>query len=224
MDTRQLLEASQTGNLPLLHQLLTDDPQLLHNASLASGENPLYVASAAGHVEFVKVVLELKPSLAKELSKDGFSPMQVASANGYLEIVRALQRAEPECSQVKGKDNWTPLHNAARRGRVDIIREIVSACPQSVEDVTVQGETALHVAVKNSQFEAIRVLLELVVEWLVGTATASAGVLEVDTVNLSELTALDLLLLFPSEAGDRETEEILRGAGAFRARERESPV
>lgn len=166
MDIRQLLEASQTGNVPLLQQLLTDEPRLLHNASLASGENPLYVASAAGHVEFVKVILELKlkPSLAKELNKDGFSSMHVASANGHLEIVKALQRAEPGCCQVKGKDQWTPLHCAARRGRVEIIREIVSACPASFEDVTVLRETVLHLAVKNSQFEAIRVLLELLRE------------------------------------------------------------
>ncbi|KAL6126904.1 hypothetical protein ACLB2K_074949 [Fragaria x ananassa] len=122
--------------------------------------------SAAGHVEFVKVILELKlkPSLAKELNKDGFSSMHVASANGHLEIVRALQRAEPGCSQVKGNDQWTPLHCAARRGRVEIIREIVSACPVSFEDVTVLRETVLHLAVKNSQFEAIRVLLELLRE------------------------------------------------------------
>ncbi|PRQ59717.1 putative ankyrin repeat-containing domain, PGG domain-containing protein [Rosa chinensis] len=241
MDTR-LLEASQTGNVKLLHQLLRDDPQLLHNVLLASGENPLYVASAAGHVEFVEVILELKPALAKVFNKDGFSPMDVASANGYLEIVRALQKALPELSQDKGKDQWTPLHHAARRGRVDVIREIVSACPESVRDVTRQGETALHLAVKNSQFEAIRVLLELVremdklhvmnmkdylgnsvlhvVEWLVGIGTAPGGVLEVYSVNQRGLTALDLLLLFPSEAGDREIEEILRDAGALRARER----
>lgn len=58
-----------------------------------------------------------------------------------------------------------------------------------------------------------------VVEWLVGIGTAPAGVLEVTNVNQSGLTALDLLLVFPSEAGDREIEEILRGAGARRARE-----
>lgn len=56
-------------------------------------------------------------------------------------------------------------------------------------------------------------------EWLVGIGTAPAGVVEVTNVNQSGLTALDLLLVFPSEAGDREIEEILRGAGARRARE-----
>ncbi|KAL6126905.1 hypothetical protein ACLB2K_074950 [Fragaria x ananassa] len=60
-----------------------------------------------------------------------------------------------------------------------------------------------------------------VVEWLVGIGTGPAGVLEVDSVNRRGLTALDVLLVFHSEAGDREIEEILRGAGAdLRARER----
>ncbi|XP_050386887.1 ankyrin repeat-containing protein BDA1-like [Argentina anserina] len=251
MDMKQLLKASQTGDVPLLRQLLTDNQQLLEYAPLASAENPLSLATAAGHVDFVEEILKSKRSLAKELNKDGFSPMHVASANGYLEIVRALLRAEPECLQVKGKDEWTPLHCAARRGRADIIQEIVSACPESVEHVTILRESALHLAVKNSQFEAIRVLLELVremekphvlnmkdnlgnsvlhlatwkkqhqvVEWLVGIGTAPAGVLEVDSVNQRGLTALDLLLAFQSEAGDREIEQILRGAGAdLRARE-----
>lgn len=44
-----------------------------------------------------------------------------------------------------------------------------------------------------------------------------AGALEVNNVNHSGLTPLDLLLIFPSEASDREMEAILRGTGAMRA-------
>lgn len=43
--------------------------------------------------------------------------------------------------------------------------------------------------------------------------------MEVNAVNQGGLTALDTLAIFPSEAGDREIEEILRNAGANRARE-----
>lgn len=58
-----------------------------------------------------------------------------------------------------------------------------------------------------------------VVEWLIGIGTSTPGPLEVNNVNQSGLTALDLLLIFPSEAGDREIYVTLRGAGALRAQD-----
>ncbi|KAM1471223.1 hypothetical protein COP2_042913 [Malus domestica] len=72
------------------------------------------------------------------------------------------------------------------------------------------GNSVLHVATWKKQHQ--------VVEWLVGNGTTPSA-LEVNTVNQSSLTPLDLLLIFPSEAGDREIEEILRGAGASRAQD-----
>ena len=163
MDTR-LLEACQTGNTQFLHQLLAENPLILHKVSLSSSENPLHVASIAGHVAFAKEILRLRPDFAGQLNQDGFSPIHMASANGYLEIVREILAVDRRLSRLEGRNKWTPLHFAASRGRSDVIREIVWACPESVEDVTTQKESALHVAVKSSQFEAIDVMLRLVRE------------------------------------------------------------
>ncbi|CAB4271152.1 unnamed protein product [Prunus armeniaca] len=249
MDIR-LFGASHTGDVQLLHQLLAENPLLLHSLALASTENPLHVASTAGHVDFVKETVRLKPAFVKELNQEGFSPMHIASANGYFEIVRELLKVDPILCRLNGRDQWTPLHYAAARGRVDVVGEMVLACPESVEDVTIQGETALHLAVKNSQFEAIKVVVELaiqltkvnvlnmkdkhgntalhlatwkkqhqVVEWLVGINGTTPGALEINNVNQSGLTPLDLLLIFPSEAGDREIHETLRRAGSSRAQD-----
>ena len=61
------------------------------------------------------------------------------------------------------------------------------------------------------------------VEWLLESTmtTTSSGTssLTVNAINKSGLTPLDVLLLFPSEAGDREIEQVLRGAGARRAKD-----
>lgn len=43
--------------------------------------------------------------------------------------------------------------------------------------------------------------------------------MEVNAINDSGLSPLDLLLIFPSEAGDREIQEILQKAGAIRSRD-----
>lgn len=55
-----------------------------------------------------------------------------------------------------------------------------------------------------------------VMELLLGNGAIGSRLLEVNATNQSDLTALDVLLIFPSEAGDREIEEILRSAGAMR--------
>ena len=159
MDTR-LLEAAQFGNIQFLHQLLAENPYVLHTVALASEQiNPLDIASTAGHVEFVKEIIRLRPDLAREVNQDGFSPMHIASTIGNLEIVRELLKFEPKLCRLEGRNRWTPLHYAARRGKVDIIEEMLSACPESIEDVNVQKESALHVAVKNSQFEAVNFMV-----------------------------------------------------------------
>lgn len=54
---------------------------------------------------------------------------------------------------------------------------------------------------------------------LANNGTSTPGTLDVNSVNQSGLTALDLLLIFPSGAGDLEIDGILRGAGALRARD-----
>jgi hypothetical protein len=58
-----------------------------------------------------------------------------------------------------------------------------------------------------------------VIEIFLGSGSVSTGSLEVNAINHTGITALDVILLFPSEAGDREIVEILRSAGAMRARD-----
>ncbi|KAJ7977949.1 putative Ankyrin repeat family protein [Quillaja saponaria] len=251
MDMR-LYEAAEAGDIQILHQLLTEDPLILHTASIISDKNPLHIASIAGHVDFAKEILRLKPDLSKELDQHGVSPVHTALANGYLEIIRELLKVDGKLCRIKGIENKTPLHYAAIKGRVDIINEMILASPESLEDMTVQRETALHLAVKFSQFEAIKLLVDWareikkedilnwkdeqgntilhlatwkkqrqVIELLLGNGTKSVGIVEVNATNYTSLTALDLLLIFPSEAGDREIKEILRGANAIRARDQQ---
>ncbi|XP_021905695.1 ankyrin repeat-containing protein BDA1-like [Carica papaya] len=249
MDLR-LFDAAQTGNISYFHQLLAENPLILHNTSLFSTYNPLHIASSTGHVDFVKEILRLKPEFSDEVNQDGFSPMHIAAANGHVEIVKELMKVDKKLCRVEGRDKKTPLHHAAIKGKVDVISEIVLCDADCLEDLSVQRENALHLAVMNNQFQATRVLLDLarelkkehvlnmrdeygntvlhlatwkkqrqIIELLIGKGTTNSQVLEVNAINKTHLTALDLLMIFPSEAGDREIEEILRGAGALRAKD-----
>ena len=161
---RRLLDAAQAGNVEDLHQLLRENPLILHTTALASAENPLHISSISGHVDFVKELIRLKPDFIKELNQDGFSPIHMAAANGHQEVVMELLKFDWKLCHLEGRDEKTPLHCAAMKGKVDVVRVILSACKECIEDVTVQKEIALHLAVKNSQYEAVRVLVEKVRE------------------------------------------------------------
>ncbi|KAL5724049.1 hypothetical protein ACHQM5_007359 [Ranunculus cassubicifolius] len=228
---RRLFEASLTGNVSDLHQLLREDPLTLHVVSLSSAETPLHIAAMAGHLDFVKEVIRLKPEFIEELNQDGFSPLHIASANGYVEIVREILSTNHTGGlMITSREKKTALHYAAMKGRIDVIHELLSNCAETVEVVTIQGETAIHVAVKNNQFEAFEFMLQKlkglgkedqrsVVELLLVGDILSVGTIELNAMNKSGLTALDLLLVFPCEAGDSEIEGILQGAGAKRAQD-----
>uniref|UniRef100_A0A803L6U9 PGG domain-containing protein n=1 Tax=Chenopodium quinoa TaxID=63459 RepID=A0A803L6U9_CHEQI len=248
----RLFQTAQTGDIEELLQLLERNPLILHQVPLICAQNPLHFASAVGHLDFTKKILELKPEFARQVNADGYSPMHLASGCGHIQIAREMIRIDSNICRLVGKEGATPLHLAVLGGRVDLISEILANCEECIEDETVQKETALHLAVKSFQLESLRVLLDwnrqmgkedilnrkdehgntalhlaiwkkqrqasliFAVVLLLGN---NSRTLEVNAVNKSGLTALDLLLIFPSEAGDREIQEILQGAGALKAQD-----
>ncbi|KAL3537094.1 hypothetical protein ACH5RR_000460 [Cinchona calisaya] len=246
---RRLLEAARTGNLQQLHKLIEDDPLMLNTVALAGGETPLHIACTAGHHNFVKEIIQLRKQSAEELNQNGLSPLHIASGNGNIEIVEELLTIDHHLCLLKGREQWIPLHYASVKGRLQVMRELLAASADSVAEVTAKGETALHLAVKNYQFEALKILMEHLKRigkedilnkkdeqgnTILHLATSRkqfevidlmhknqvlARIAEVNSLNKEGLTPLDALLIFESEAGDREIEGMLRLNGALRARD-----
>ncbi|KAL7160792.1 hypothetical protein ACSBR2_041438 [Camellia fascicularis] len=234
---RRLIVAAQMGDVDLLLNLIQYNPLILHSVSLTEEETPLYIASMAGHLNFVRKILELMPKFAEVLNQDGFSPLHIASVNGYLEIVKELLslNVNRDLCTLMGRDKRIPLHYAAINGRIHVMEKLLAASLDSVEHVTVRGETALHLAVKKNRIEALRVLVEhlknikkegvLNMEDEHGNTIlhlAISGrrvVVELNSLNKNNLMALDVLLSFQRRAVDREIEDVLRQAGAKRARD-----
>ncbi|XP_019197650.1 PREDICTED: uncharacterized protein LOC109191434 isoform X1 [Ipomoea nil] len=81
-----------------------------------------------------------------------------------------------------------------------------------VNQKDVQGSTVnLHLAVSRRQFEVISLMLN--------EEFVNKSVLDINSLNTAGLTPLDVFLIFQSQAGDREIEEMLRRAGGTRARD-----
>ncbi|KAJ6824607.1 putative ankyrin-1 [Iris pallida] len=167
MDHR-LREASISGDVHSLHQLLQEDRLLLNRPTYCS-DNPLHVAATLGHADFAAEVVRLRPDLARELDVGGHTPLHLAAANGHAAVAKVLlgnsSAGVPghELCLLRDMDWLTPIHAAALKGRTDILRElVVGACPESVRATTGRGETALHLAVRSSSFEAVEFLVETV--------------------------------------------------------------
>ncbi|THG03166.1 hypothetical protein TEA_026398 [Camellia sinensis var. sinensis] len=203
---RRLIVAAQIGDVDLLLNLIQYNSLILHYVSLTEEETPLYIASMAGHLNFVRKILELKPNFAEVLNQDGFSPLHIASVNGYLEIVKELLslNVNRDLCTLMGRDKRIPLHYAAikvKNNQIEALRVLVEHLKNikkegvlSMEDE--HGSTILHLAILGRQ-----------------------AVVEVNSLNKNNLTALDVLLSFQRRAGDREIEDVLRQASAKRARD-----
>ncbi|XWS49171.1 hypothetical protein CRYUN_Cryun13aG0140900 [Craigia yunnanensis] len=158
-----LIQASQTGNINKLYELIRNEAAVLKRIEETMFEDtPLHKAASAGQTCFAMEVMNLMPSFVRKLNKDGLSPMHLALSEGHSELVLLLLRADPELVRVKGRGGMTPLHHVSQNGNIRLLAIFLAACPRSIEDITVQSETVFHIAVKNKKLEA----LEVLVGWL----------------------------------------------------------
>ena len=105
----ELCKAAEIGDLPAVSTLTTE---LVNAGRLHFLEDSLLVASASGHLDVVKYLVEAGAPAEDSLS--------VASCDGHLDVVKYLV-AEAEVP-VKGS-----LYAASRNGHLDVVKYLVEA-------------------------------------------------------------------------------------------------
>ncbi|KAI3826835.1 hypothetical protein L1987_00893 [Smallanthus sonchifolius] len=253
MDKR-LFQAVLNGDVDNLLREVEANPTMLHAAALEGGENPLHIACLAGHLNFAATVVKLRPQFSWELNQDGFSPLHIAASCGHIEIVKELLQVNPDLCLLQGKNRKIPLHLAVAKGNVEVTKLLLSRLESidcttaqgetslhlalkynqfevfhvliqylkqvDKEDLLnckdINGNTILHLAVCKKQYQ--------VVDHILNGGVISKEKLELNSLNKSGLTPLDMLLMFQSEAGDREIHEILIQTGALKAGNLQSPA
>ncbi|KAJ4845320.1 hypothetical protein Tsubulata_042070, partial [Turnera subulata] len=84
-------------------------------------KNPLHThtASFAGHVDFAKNILGLKPEFAPEINQYGFySHAHMAAANGHIKIVKELLQVDPGlCRFQENRRRLLSILQPSREGR-----------------------------------------------------------------------------------------------------------
>ena len=127
------------------------DPDLGHPA-------PLWVASARGHVETVRLLLEAGADKNKA-EQDGTTPLFVASQQGQLEVARLLLESEADQDKARN-DDIGPLFIAAQQGHVEVARILLAAEADKNKAAGTGAITPLYSAAYEGQLEVARLLLE----------------------------------------------------------------
>ncbi|XP_031103233.1 ankyrin repeat-containing protein ITN1-like [Ipomoea triloba] len=245
---RRVYEAAINGDVRALRELLQEDKLILDRVTLnCFQETPLHIAVMRGHVEFAGELLRRNSQLAAELDSRNSSPLHMAAVRGDLEMVKLLLSANTEMCLAGDRDGRNPLHLAAMKGRVEAVKELLRVQPAAVRQRTGSGkETVLHLCVKHNQIEALKTLMASVEGEIIDeiiNATDSDGntifhfavsnkqieiikhllsnsQIAVNSTNENGYTALDVLAHgLQKDMKDFEIGEMLRGAGALRAKE-----
>ncbi|XP_034887689.1 uncharacterized protein [Populus alba] len=208
--------AADMGHVDFVKEIIKLKP-VFSNEVNQEGFSPTHIAAANGHVEIVKELMKVDIKLCRlEGGRQKMTPLHYAAIKGRAEVISAMLSDCPDCIVDETVRKENALHLAVKNNRFEAIKILGDWIKDMNKEYLLnmkdeQGNTVLHLASWKKQRE--------VLEMLLGSGTVSSGSLEVNAINNSGLTALDMVLIFPSEAGDREIVEILRSAGATRARD-----
>jgi ankyrin repeat protein len=117
------------------------------------------VASEAGHVEIVHLLLE-KGANANARTNEGKTPLHMASMRGWLEVAKLLFKYGADVNG-KDADHWTPLHFALEYNWTG--PKVALWLIELVVDVNSEdndGYTPLHFASVKGNLEVVRSLLK----------------------------------------------------------------
>ncbi|KAJ0806729.1 putative ankyrin repeat-containing domain-containing protein [Helianthus annuus] len=158
-----LFEASLTGNVQVLNELLAQDELILDRVSLTRvSETPLHIAALRGHNDFAKILLLKKPTLATSLDSSRQTPLHLAAAAGHVEIARELLHVtSAEGCRFRDKDGRTPLYLAAKNEQLEIIKLLIETKPDICKELQDNGDTILHTCICYNSFEAFKLLCQL---------------------------------------------------------------
>lgn len=66
----------------------------------AAAQNPLHLAASKGHINTLKKLLAIEPSLAEQQDQNGETPLHKAAKAGNLDVLKALLEARPDSIRI----------------------------------------------------------------------------------------------------------------------------
>lgn len=109
---------------------------------------PLHKAAQRGHIEAIKQLLAMDPTLMVKRMPDGLTPLHYAVKGGSMEAVDLILQKDPQQIFQFNVDNWTPLHVAALNGHVEIGKKLLQKNSSLLNHTDIASKTPLMIAEK----------------------------------------------------------------------------
>jgi ankyrin repeat protein len=151
--------AAKAGDVGEVERLVGQDPNLL-NARAALGVTPLIVASASGHVEVVRWLLDQGAAIDVRAENDVTA--LVSAIFSYRPAVIRLLLERGGDPTIANSEGWTPLACASWQGRLEIVRLLLAhpSATTIIDHGDAHNQTALHYACLRGAGGVARALLE----------------------------------------------------------------
>jgi hypothetical protein len=155
------------------------------NTPNKKGSIPAHVASAKGHIETLKVLIEAGVDVNTP-NKDGCTPVHMASQNDHFETLKVLIAARADVDKTDTANSYTAVHWVSSAGHAETLKVLIAAGA----DLMVQSkkfETALDVAKRKKHSECVTLLETLKV---LSAGGGAAGETRLDVADEQEETSM----------------------------------
>ena len=129
----------------------------LRSWSTGTLEGALHSASSRGYVEIAKLLCKHGASVSS-WAHDGSSALHKACRAGHGGVARALLENNWSLLNARDRWMWTPLHYAARYGTSQVVEYLVSL-GLDIEAQTPLGLTACHLAAARGDIQSLKSLM-----------------------------------------------------------------
>ena len=152
-----LHKSAEKGNYELF-QFLTDkgtDIQL----KTKDGQNCLHIATANGHLNLCKTLIEEHNFDVQETDNDGWTALHESGGKGNNKLFKFFTEKGTDI-QLKTKDGQNCLHIAAENGHLNLCKTLVEEHNFDVQLADSYGWTALHRSAKKGRYELLQFLTD----------------------------------------------------------------
>ena len=154
----QLINAVNKRELVEVQELIAAGANV--NKANKDSITPLLIASANGHTEVVKALLDTPTIDVNKTHRNGATPLLMASTNGHKEVVKALLEKPDIDINKANKDGFTPLLMASTNGHKEVVKALLENPDIDINKANEDGYTPLLLAGFGGHTIIARELLE----------------------------------------------------------------
>ncbi|XP_063405877.1 protein fem-1 homolog C-like [Mytilus trossulus] len=126
------------------------------------GESGLHLVSKNGHIEVVKLFVDVGMNL-NDTTNAGYTPLYQACRKGRFDIVKYLLDVNGKTlnsrvdTLIKGTNGWSALHTACFNGHAGILKLLICV-GMDINERDHSGKTAVHLARINGHGDIVKKL------------------------------------------------------------------